>query len=58
MSEMIFLNITSSADETTIYTVNETKESVIGVLETSSSVPFERFNNNFMKPNSVTKFIL
>ena len=35
-----------------VYTVNEKKESVISALETSSSVLFGWFNNNFMKANS------
>ena len=46
------LEIPSYADDTTIYTVNETKDSVIGVLETSSSLLFGWLNNNFMKANS------
>ena len=39
------LDIASYADDTTIYTVNEKKESVISAL-------FGWFNNNFMKANS------
>ena len=46
------LNIASYADDTTIYTVNEKKESVISAPETSSSLLFGWFNNNFMKANS------
>ena len=46
------LDIASYADDTTIYTVNEKKESVISALETSSSLLFGWFNNNFMKTNS------
>ena len=46
------LGIASYADDTTIYTVNEEKESVISALEPSSSLPFGWFNNNFMKANS------
>ena len=46
------LEIASYADDTTIYTVNEKKESVISALETSSSLLFRWFNNNFMKANS------
>ena len=38
--------------DTTIYTVNEKKESVISALEASSSLLFGWFNNNFMKANS------
>ena len=45
------LDIASYADDTTIYTVNEKKESVISALETSSSLLFRWFNNNFMKEN-------
>ena len=46
------LDIASYADDTTIYTVSEKKESVIRALETSSSLLFGWFNNNFMKTNS------
>ena len=46
------LYIAYYADETTIYTVSEKKESVISALETSSSLLFGWFNNNFMKANS------
>ena len=42
------LDNASYVDDTAIYTVNKTKESVIGVLETSSLL-FGWFNNNFMK---------
>ena len=38
--------------DSTIYMVNEKKESVIRGLETSSSLLFGWFNNNFMKANS------
>ena len=46
------LEIASYTDDTAIYTVSETKESVIRTLETSSSLLFGWFNNNFMKANS------
>ena len=46
------LDIASYADDTTIYTVSEKKESVIRALETSSSLLFGWFNNNFIKANS------
>ena len=46
------LDIASYVDDTTIYTVSEKKESVIRALETSSSLLFGWFNNNFMKANS------
>ena len=48
------LGIASYANDTTIYTVNETKkkESVISALETFWSLLFGWFNNNFMKANS------
>ena len=39
-------------DDTTIYTVNEKKESVISALEISSSLPFGWFGNIFMKANN------
>ena len=45
------LDIASYADNTTIYLVSEKKESVIGALETSSSLLFGWFINNFMKAN-------
>ena len=47
------LDIASYADDTTIYMVSEKKkESVIRALETSSSLRFGWFNNNFKKANS------
>ena len=47
------LDVVSSADYTTIYAVNGTKkESAISAIETSSSLLFGLFNNNFMKANS------
>ena len=46
------LDIASYADDTAIYTVNEKKGSVISALETSSSLLFGWFNNNFRKANS------
>ena len=46
------LDIASYADDTTIYTVSEKKESVIRALETSLLLLFGWFNNNFMKVNS------
>ena len=46
------LDIASYANDTTIYMVNEKNESVISALETSSSLLFGWFNNNFMKANS------
>ena len=45
-------DIASYVDDTTIYTVNKEKESVISGLETSSSLLFRWFNGNFMKANS------
>ena len=52
------LDIASHADDTTIYTVNEKKGSVISALETSSSLLFGWFNNNFMKANSDTSHLI
>ena len=46
------LEIASYTDDAAIYTVSETKESVIRTLETSSSLLFGWFNSNFMKANS------
>ena len=48
------LNIASYADDTTNYTVNQKKESVISALETSSSLLFGWFNNNFMKAKVIS----
>ena len=52
------LDITSYADDTTIYTVNEKKESVISALETSSSLLFGWFNNTLMKANSDQRHLI
>ena len=52
------LDIASHADDTTIYTVNEKKGSVISALETSSSLLFGWFNNNFMKAISDTSHLI
>ena len=46
------LDIASYADDTTTYSVNDKKESVISALETSSSLLIGWFNNNFIKANS------
>ena len=46
------LDIASYADDTTISTLNEKNDSVISALETSLSLLFGSFNNNFMKANS------
>ena len=52
------LDIASYADDTTIYTVKENKESVINTLEASSLPLFAWFNNNMMKANSDKSHIL
>ena len=53
------LDIASYADDTTIYTVSKKKkESVIRVLETSSSLLFGWFNDNFMKANGDKSHLL
>ena len=52
------LDIGSYADDTTIYTVKENKESVINTLETSSVILFKWFENNFMKANSDKSHLL
>ena len=51
------LDIASYADDTTIYTVNEKRESVISALETSSSL-FFGWLNNFMKANSDKSYLI
>ena len=43
------IDIASYADDTTLYTVKESKVSVINALETSSQKLFKWFSNNFMK---------
>ena len=45
-------DIASYADDTTIYTTKENKESVIAAIETSSAMLFKWFNNNFMEANN------
>ena len=52
------LDIASYADDTTIYTVSERKESVIRALETSSSLLFGWFNNAFMKASSIKSHLI
>ena len=52
------LDIANYADDTTIYTVKENKESVINVLEASSLPLYTWFNDNFMKANSDKSHIL
>ena len=42
-------DIASYEDDTTIYTTEKNKESVIAALETSSAILYKWFNNNFMK---------
>ena len=46
------LDIESYADDTTLYTVKENKESVNYALETSSQNLFKWLNNKFVKANS------
>ena len=52
------LDIASYADDITLYTVKENKESVLKVLETSSQKLFKWFKNNFMKANSDKSHLL
>ena len=52
------IDIASYADDTTLYTVKETKMSVINALETSSQKLFKWFSNNFMKANSDKSHLL
>ena len=52
------LDIASYADNTTLYTVKENKESVINGLETSSQKLFKWFKNNFIKANSNNSHLL
>ena len=52
------LDISSYADDTTLCTVKENKESVLNALETSSQKLFKWFKNNFMKANSDKSHLL
>ena len=53
------LDIANYGDDTTIYTVNEKKESVISsALETSLSLRFGWVNNSFMKANSDKRHLI
>ena len=52
------LDIASYADDTTLYTVKENKESAINALETSSQKLFKWFKKNFMKVNSDKSHLL
>ena len=52
------LDITTYADDTTLYTVKENKEYVIDVLKTSSQKLFKWFKNNFIKANSNNSHLL
>ena len=52
------LDITSYADDTTIYTVKENKQSVINTLEASSMPLFAWFTSNLMKPHSDKSHLL
>ena len=45
-------DIASNADDNTLYTVKENKESVLKALEASSQKLFKWFKNNIMKVNS------
>ena len=51
-------DIASYEDDTTIYTTEKNKESVIAALETSSAILFKWFNNNFMKANNDKSHLL
>ena len=46
------------ADDTTMHTFNGNKGSAIGVLETSTSLLFGWFSNNFMKSNSEKRCLI
>ena len=50
--------IASYADDTTLYTVKETRVSVINALKTSLQKLFKWFFNNFMKANSDKSHLL
>ena len=52
------LDIASYADDTTLYTVKENKESVVNALETLSQKIFKWFRTNFMKANSDKSHLL
>ena len=44
--------IASYADDNTLYSAQKNRETVINIIETSSQVLFDWFNDNFMKANS------
>ena len=52
------LDIASYADDTTLFTVKENKESVVNALETLSQKIFKWFRTNFMKANSDKSHLL
>ena len=52
------LDISSYADDTTLCTVKENKESVLNAFETSLQKLFKWFKNNFMKANSDRSHLL
>ena len=52
------IDIANYADDTTVYTVKENKESVMNALETSWLLLFKWFNINFMKANSGKSYLL
>ena len=54
----MIVDIASYADDTTIYTVKENKDSDFNTLEASSLPLFTWFNNNFMKINSDKSHLL
>ena len=52
------LDAASYADNTTLYTAKENKDSVINALETSSQKLLKCFRNNFMKDSSDRSHLL
>ena len=51
-------DIVRYADVATIYTIEKNKESVIAASETSSTILFKWFNNNFMTANNDKSHLL
>ena len=51
-------DIASYADDTTIYTTEKNKESVVAALERYSAILFKWFNSNFMKANNDKSHLL
>ena len=52
------IDITSYADDNTLYSAQKNRETVINTIETWSQVLFDWFSDNFMKANSGKSHLL